>query len=80
MFTSYYEVNNCILLYLINIDKDILAFYTNKSVPIVSYSPHMKIILALLYRKYSKMLKYFFYFVLDNKIISGIEDTITEPD
>jgi hypothetical protein len=26
------------------------------------------------------MLKYFFYFVLDNKIISGIEDTITEPD
>ena len=38
MFTSYYEVNNCILLYLININKDILAFYRNKSVPIVSYS------------------------------------------
>ena len=38
MFTSYYEVNNCILLYLININKDILAFYKNKFVPIVSYS------------------------------------------
>jgi hypothetical protein len=30
--------------------------------------------------KVFKNVEIFFVFVLDNKIISGIEDTITEPD
>jgi len=42
----------------------------------------MKAITVLLYRNYSKMFKKkkMFCFAEDNKIISGIENTITEQD
>ena len=44
-------------------------------------SPHMKAITVLLYQNYSKMFKTSLVcFVVDNKIISSIENTITEPD
>jgi hypothetical protein len=44
-------------------------------------SPHMKAITVLIYRNYSKMfITWMFCFAEDNEIISGIENTITEPD
>ena len=44
-------------------------------------SPHMKAITVVLHRNYSKMfMTWMFCFAEDNKIVSGIDNTITEPD
>ena len=44
-------------------------------------SPHMKAVIVLLYRNYSKKFKaWMFCFVEDHIIISGIVNTTTEPD